>query len=291
MTWTTHYAILVVLSVTYGFIGQLQADALINFNTASTDLSSNFTEQGQTAGTNFTWISNTGVSNTGTINVSGAPETAYYNTTQTGFSSTLTTYTLSASFRAVSSTTGTAGNSAFALGWIGATTDLLGTNSGTNTYLLMTVNAVNTTAGNDTLLQMSFRSKSGSSAQTSSSAAGTFTLTNGEWYQYVTTYTFDSLAGTFVATGSIYDTGANGDSTTPTLVTSFTSTALSNASFATDTDIYAGFRSAALGYAGANRIDDFAITAVPEPSTMACLMLALLGGTLGLRRRAKTLHS
>lgn len=289
LLWLTAVAALCLLS-----IHPLQGQVVVysnNFNSASSDLTANFSESGQSSGTNFTWGSTVGVGGSGGVSVSGGPETAYYTTSVDGFSSSLTEYGISTYFRLLSNTAGTAGNLGFATGFLASTSDLMGNNSGTNTYLTLQAQIINTPSGEDTRYQFSFRSRSGSNSQTISTAAEYFTLTSNNWYRFETSYSFDSLAGTFSATGTLWDYGVDGTSLSPTQVATFTSGSMSNASFATDTEIYAAFRTGNYGFGGANRVDNFLVTSVPEPAAVGYLAIGLAAGLMGWRKRRHSLDA
>lgn len=256
-------------------LSPLRADVIYSnaFNTATSDWTANFAESGRVTGTQFIWGNASGVGGTGSVQISGGPENAYYTTALDGFSSSLTEYRISAYFHGIAGASSTA-NSGFALGLIAGASDVMGLNSDANTFLAMQVNIQATASPGPPQIQLSSRSRtsSGSFAQSSGTAFSSASV----YYQLDATFTFDPLTSTFVITGNLWDYGADGTSTSPTLLSTWSNpTAITNADFASDSQIYVALTGAAVN-GGANRLDNFTITAVPEPSSVACLFLGIL---------------
>jgi|GEM_PF-4031138 len=247
-----------------------------DFNTSSAQWSDYFAESGQDSPkVNYTWVESGGVGDSGAVSVSGSPETAYYKNSIEGFPEK-GGYTISAFFRLKSTDTGASANLGFATGLIASPSDLMGSNSGTNTYLTLQAQINSTAAGNDTEYQFSFRSRSGSDNHVVSTADDPFTVTDGNWYQFITNYQFDAGLKTFTATAQLWDYGASGTLLNPVLIASFTSDAIANASFATDTEVYAAIKAARPAYGGVTHLDNFELAAIPEPGATALMTLAFL---------------
>jgi hypothetical protein len=125
------------------------------------------------------------------------------------------------------------------------------------------------------------QSKAGNTDLASSSTQGaTVNLVTDNFYQLVTT--FDRTSATqFTVAGSLFN--SNADGVVGTLITSLAPTLLTNGDVAGDSTLYAGFRG--LGANGLGAVDNFEVTQVPEPASMAVLGL---GAMCAFRRRARS---
>lgn len=272
-----------VASLALGIAAPASA-TLIDFDSGASALTGNFTEFGETVGTTYAYSSGAGVGGTGGLAISGDFDSLHYNTPLTGFGQGTMSIELSVFYKARSALNGTS-NASIILGLTtGSDVRLAGT---AGSWLSLHIQA-QTSTGEQTNFQASFRSRDNSPAVTSGTS-GNFQVTHNNWYKFTTVFTYDSVAGTFSATALIQDYGANGLSDTPATVLSFTGTPRSNVSIAEAEQLFASIRTGAPSATGANAIDNFslALTTVPEPSS-AALMAAL--GALGcvvLRRRPR----
>lgn len=247
-----------------GFLSSgLHAQVSIGFNADSTEFGSNFTEQGQSSGTTFSYASTGGINNTGRIAVSGSIEALRRNIPLSGFAAPGTGYTIAVFFKARSTTGGTSANLSIATGLFPTSTTSLGVNSGANVYLTAQIAALATATGTSTQFQISFRSRDGST-QSVSPDTRCFTLTEGNWYKLSTTYQI-TAARQFAAIVSVDNFGSSGMDT-PNQVIAYTSSSLSNSALVGAAELWAALKTGAPTGAGCYGLDQFTIGLSPDPS-------------------------
>ena len=283
------FASAIIAALALGFATTASA-TLIDFNSGSADLTDNFTEFGQTAGTNFVYSSAAGIGSGGGVSVSGYLDSLHYNTPLAGFSEGTTSIELSVFYRARSAVGGNADTS-IVLGLVTDTSVTLGSTSTapTTSWLSLHIQAQNS-PGEQTYFQASFRGRNGGAGLTGGGSSGTFQVVHNNWYKFTTVFTYDMDAETFSATALIQDYGASGLSETPTTVLSFSSNMLANLSLAEAEQLFASIRTGAPNAAGSNALDNFSVsaTAVPEPASAALAMaLAGLCCAIVLRRQVR----
>ena len=115
---------------------------------------------------------------------------------------------------------------------------------------------------------------------TNSNDTSTFTLSTDNWYEIKLDLSYTG-SNNFSATTELYNWGTDGV-TGGTLVDSYTATR--SLSSIVGTDLYGGFQARSTGGGGLRpqAADNFSLTSVPEPTSIALLTL---GGMCLLRRR------
>ena len=113
--------------------------------------------------------------------------------------------------------------------------------------------------------------------------SSTFTTDANNWYKFTVDIVRSATLDTFNVTGKVDNYGTNGI-TTPTLVGTY-SASVTNSALYTDNSANAGFRAPSVNGVGA--LDNFEVTAVPEPTTVVSGMaIALVGLATMFRRRS-----
>lgn len=245
-----------------------QAQALIGFDGTGSEFSANFTEQGNTAGTQFTFNAMGGINNAGRINVAGNHDTLVYKTPMAGFAAPDSGYTVSAFYKARANG-GTGGDLSIATGLLSAPSTKLG--SGSGAYLMAQISATYTVAPALTKFQISVRSYSGSGRFTLTDPRP-FTLITGNWYKLTTVYKIlapsdpSIVPDKFVASVTVDDYGPTGTSVPSTVIT-WTSAPLTNSYFAGASSLWSAVMTGAPTGAtgrGASSLDQFAIGLYPD---------------------------
>ncbi len=114
-----------------------------------------------------------------------------------------------------------------------------------------------------------------------------FNISNETWYRIDATFELSPTVGTLIFGATVTNYGATGE-TAGAVVSSFSSTANSSAGAAgiySSASKFAAFTFASSGGAG-SAIDNFAVTAVPEPSTYALAIAGFLFVLVAYRRRS-----
>ena len=113
--------------------------------------------------------------------------------------------------------------------------------------------------------------------------SGTFTSSSANWYKFTVDIVRSATLNTFNVTGKVDNYGTNGI-TTPNLVGTYSASVINSALWL-DNSANAGFRAPSGNGVGA--LDNFEVTAVPEPTTVISgLAIALVGLATMLRRRS-----
>ena len=112
---------------------------------------------------------------------------------------------------------------------------------------------------------------------TNSAASAAATLVSGNLYFLSASFTRSLTVNTFSGSVSLFDSDASG--TVGTLLATLSSATLTNSAIWTDSTTYAGFRAAGQtsGANGANLVDNFSASLVPEPTVFALAALGLAG--------------
>jgi hypothetical protein len=164
------------------------------------------------------------------------------------------------------------------LGFAGGTsTPLFNSSPGAADMLLARINKPGANTG-----QLTLQSRVAGTATTNATGSlGSFALTNGNWNNLSLTLTRTGTPDQFTLNTSLFN--AFSDGTLGTLIDSIGSTTISSSSLYGDSSLFAGFR----GFApnGLDRLDNFALTQVPEPSTYGLLLVG--GLALWVLRRGR----
>jgi len=250
---------------------------IVDFNTAATDLTDNFTRSTATS-SNFTWSSSVGVGSGGGVSVSTDAGGANYNYNTAydlGAGGASNTWTLSTFFR-TNAVTGTSNNQVAGLGLMGTVTDEI---SAAGRFVGVTLRQGTAASGNLSLaLTNNFNG-----TQTNALQGTDFVPVTNNWYRLTLSVTKTGTLDQFSLSASVEDWGAAGTSFGST-VRSFTNQTLTNNSVYSDTTVYGGFfaRQTAGNPIQIQAVDNFSI--VPEPSGL--LLFGLAGVAMFRRRRA-----
>ena len=168
-----------------------------------------------------------------------------------------------------------AGNRLLHLGFANENTSGLNGNAG----LAFMGFRLNPTAVGSTIFAPQWQTKTASGGTVNTSGGGNLTLTAGDWYQV--SVTFQNLgAGNIQGSAFVRDFGTDG--LTPGASSSISSVSLTSADIASDSSVWAAFRTFQAD--GAGGLDNFSASVVPEPGT-TLLVGTGLGVFLLARRR------
>ncbi len=265
-------------------VSSLGAQTSYNFNVDQTDFNNTFVGPAVST-TNFSasWNATAGANSTGGLVTDSSQRTAYYGSTVGQFTTNGDTRFVSYYFKAgINGTTNASGNTGVGFN----TANNVGLQTGT--YVFANVNSTANDGTNYTAsqLQISYRNN-GTGAVVSDAA--TFALVQNNWYQLRLDLTY-SGSNLFSATAALYNWGADG-LTGGSQLASFASSALTgsaggNLSTLVNTNLNAGFwgRTSNSGVR-AMAIDNFSVTAIPEPSTYAAVAGLGVLALVAFRRR------
>lgn len=256
---------------------------LIDFNTAATDFTGNFTASTGTS-TAFTWGSAVGVSDQagpaqgGGVSVSTDTGGANYNFNTAydlGTGSPTNTWTISTFFR-TNATTGTSANQVAGLGLMSSVTDEIAANG---RFVGVTLRQGTASTADLTLAL----TNNVSGTQSNTPLGGVFTPLTNNWYKLTLDVIKTSTADQFSVSASVEDWGSLGTSFEST-VRSFSGQTLTNATIYGDSSLFAGFyaRQTAGNPIQIQAVDNFSV--VPEPTTWV-LLAGSLTALLVFRRR------
>jgi hypothetical protein len=117
------------------------------------------------------------------------------------------------------------------------------------------------------------------------SPSASFTLTSGNWYELETRFSLTNATTAATLGVYLYDRGTDGtDARTLVESISATNVTITNSGFS-GADLFAGFGGGNDSGSPIAAFDNFAVTAIPEPSSFAALAGVLALGLVALRRR------
>jgi hypothetical protein len=264
----------------------------VNFNTSG-DLLNNFNIYQNSSPTRvvtadaatspYSQATTGGVGGGGRVNITTGTgitpdSTAIYRNMSFNFASSGEALTVSSFVRIQAPTE--SGNRLLHLGFANENTSGLNGNAG----LAFMGFRLNPTAVGSTVLAPQWQTKTAAGGTVNTSGGANVVLTAGDWYQMSLTF-LNQGGGQIQGSGFLQDFGSDG--LTPSGVLLFFSpTVLTSVDIASDSTVWGAFRSFAAD--GAGGLDNFSISAIPEPGTVALLGLGLGAMVLtGIRSRKR----
>jgi hypothetical protein len=266
------------------------AQTTINFNGGvATDWTNQFT---QTSTNNYTWSSSSGTGGGGAFTTSGNANTTY----NTGFSTSgVTSFKISALLKGTGTATGESANQAH-LGFGTASTSSLTQNSSTDVFGVRVNSTVNTGE-----LEWQFRTITSANV-TNNTAYISPVITNGSgatysgsnwtasnptnWFLLEATYAKTVTAGVWSFSASMQDYGANG-TVAGAVLSSISGTFSQAGTYSADTLFGTANWRNSFGSLRFSAMDDFTVSAIPEPSTYAAWAGFCMLGLAVLRRKRR----
>lgn len=175
-------------------------------------------------------------------------------------------FTVAADFRTNTSLSNTGGINMAAVGMSTTAADFFGSFTG----IEVTVRATGTSAF--------LRLRDGAGTDLTSGTA--FSLAANTWYTLSLTLTATEVANTFLASASVVRVSDQ------VVISSFTAQSIS-LTLEESADLFAGLAGSRNDNRGSVAMDNFAITAIPEPSNAAALFGVMALASVGLRRRRR----
>jgi hypothetical protein len=222
-----------------------------------------------------------GIGGSGLVNIAApatgiTPDsTAIYKNTSFNFSTAGNALNISAYVDVIAPTE--SGNRLLQLGFADSSTSGMNGNAG----LSFMGFRLNPTAAGSTIFAPQWQTKTASGGTVNTSGGGNLTLIAGDWYEV--SVTFANLGGGNIqGSGFVEDFGVDG--LTPGASASISQALLSSADIASDSSVWAAFRTFEAD--GAGGLDNFSahVVVVPEPGTTVLVGMGL-GALLFARRR------
>lgn len=255
------------------------AQIVYDFNVSQADYNANFTGPA-TNNYSAAWQAAGGVLNTGSLDNDANSRTGYYATSVGQFLNTNDSYFVST--RALINTSVSTNGSNLRVGFQMDPTQTIGGGG----FIGATLNTSANNGTNATAMNLGFDSRNNVGGSTISGNDTSFGVTTDDtWYELKLTLTYNG-SNNFTGVVDLYSWGVDGN-TGGALVDTYNTGTISRSSLVS-TNIYGGFQSSQNNQGfRIETLDNFSMTAVPEPSTYAMLAGALTT-LMVFRRRSRT---